>query len=129
MVCSWFWGGGRRRSRNDNAGGVGAILAVISIALLILAPLFAGVIQMAVSRKREYLADANGALLTRYPAGLAGALRKIAADTNPLRAANKATSSMYIYNPLKDIRGGKGLNSLFDTHPPIEERIRRLEAM
>lgn len=128
MARAWFWGGGRRRFSND-LGGIGAILGVVAVALLILSPLFAAVIQMAISRKREFLADANGALLTRYPPGLAGALRKIAADTNQLRAANKATSSMYIYNPLKDIRGGKGLNSLFDTHPPVEERIRRLEAM
>jgi heat shock protein HtpX len=86
-------------------------------------------IQMAISRKREYLADANGALLTRYPKGLAGALRKIAADTNRLSVANKATESLYIANPLKDYAGGRGLNALFNTHPPIADRIARLEAM
>ena len=96
---------------------------------MVLAPIFATVIQMAISRKREFLADANGALLTRYPEGLADALRKISADTNQLRAANKATESLYIYNPLKDIRDGQGLNALFNTHPPIDERIQRLEAM
>ncbi|MCX8008044.1 MAG: M48 family metalloprotease, partial [Coriobacteriia bacterium] len=91
------------------------------------APLFATLIQMAISRQREYLADANGAMLTRYPQGLASALRKIAADTHRLSVANKATEPLYIYNPLKDYGGG--LNALFNTHPPIEERIRRLEAM
>lgn len=126
MVRSFWWGGGRRR--NNNGGGEGgAIFLVIGIVLALLAPVFAAMIQMAISRRREYLADANGALLTRYPAGLASALRKIAADTNRLSVANKATESLYIYNPLKDYGGG--LNSLFNTHPPIEERIRRLEAM
>ncbi|MGB4592439.1 MAG: M48 family metallopeptidase [Coriobacteriia bacterium] len=126
MVRSFWWGGGRRR---DNSGGGegGAIFLVIGLALTLLAPVFAALIQMAISRRREYLADANGALLTRYPQGLASALRKIAADTNRLSVANKATESLYIYNPLKDYGGG--LNSLFNTHPPIEERIRRLEAM
>jgi len=103
------------------------VFMLLGIALAILAPLFAAVIQMAISRRREYLADASSALLTRYPAGLASALRKIAADTNKLGVANKATESLYIYNPLKDYRGG--MNSLFNTHPPIEERIKRLEAM
>lgn len=129
MVRSWLWGGGRRRNNESGGGNVGAILALVAVALLVLSPLFAAIIQMAISRKREFLADANGALLTRYPPGLANALRKISSDTSQLRAANKATESMYIYNPLKDIRGGRGLNSLFDTHPPVDERIRRLEAM
>lgn len=129
MFRAWFWGGGRKRGNDSNMGGLGAILAVVAVALLILSPFFAAIIQMAISRKREYLADANGALITRYPQGLADALKKIAADNNQLRSANKATESMYIYNPLKDIRGGKGLNSLFDTHPPVAERIQRLEAM
>jgi heat shock protein HtpX len=102
---------------------------VIAIALLVLSPFFAALIQMAISRKREFLADANGALLTRYPAGLASALRKISSDTNRLTVANKATEALYIYNPLKDYKGGRGLNSLFDTHPPIEARIKQLEEM
>jgi heat shock protein HtpX len=83
--------------------------------------------QMALSRRREFLADASGALLTRYPEGLASALQKIASDTEPLEAANKATAHLYIANPLKDIGGT--VNSLFDTHPPTEERIRRLREM
>ncbi len=125
MVRTLFWGG---RSK-DGLGGAKVILLVVALLLLILAPIFAALIQMAISRKREYLADANGALLTRYPDGLASALRKITADPNRLRVANKATESLYIYNPLKDYKGGRGLNSLFNTHPPVEERIKRLEAM
>ncbi len=125
MLRSMWWGGGRRR---DNEGGQAqAIFMIVGLVLAILAPIFAVLIQMAISRKREYLADANGALLTRYPPGLAGALRKIASDTNKLKVANKATESLYIYNPLKDYGGG--MNALFNTHPPIDERIRRLEAM
>jgi heat shock protein HtpX len=123
MLRAFFWGGGRRR------GGGNVIVIAIGLGLMVLAPIFATVIQMAISRNREYLADANGALLTRYPQGLADALRKISADNNKLRAANKATESLYIYNPLKDIREGKGLNALFNTHPPTVERIRRLEEM
>ncbi|GAV31569.1 protease HtpX homolog [Coriobacteriaceae bacterium EMTCatB1] len=126
MLRSLWWRGGRRRD-SEGAGQLQALFALIGIALAILAPLFATLIQMAISRQREYLADANGALLTRYPAGLASALRKIAADTNRLAVANKATEPLYIYNPLKDYGGG--LNALFNTHPPIEERIKRLEAM
>lgn len=131
MIRSWWWGGGRRRGGNSNEGGgqIQAILALIAVVLLVLSPFFAALIQMAISRKREYLADANAALLTRFPQGLAGALRKISSDPNKLQAANKATESLYIFNPLKDYRGGKGLNALFDTHPPIEDRIKRLEEM
>lgn len=127
MIRSFWWGSGRRRSGNEGGGQVQLLFMVVGLVLAIIAPLFAVLIQMAISRRREYLADANSALLTRYPAGLASALRKIAADTNKLAVANKATESLYIYNPLKDYRGG--VNSLFNTHPPIEERVKRLEAM
>ena len=120
---SMFWGRGRDRDR----GGGSAIIAVIAIALAVLTPIIATLIQLAVSRQREYLADASGALLTRYPPGLASALRKIAADTEPLEVANKATAALYIANPLKDAPAF--FDHLFDTHPPIEERIKRLEAM
>jgi heat shock protein HtpX len=95
--------------------------------LAVLTPIVATLIQLAVSRQREYLADASGALLTRYPKGLASALQKIAADPEPLQAANKATASLWIANPLHD--EPRFLDHLFDTHPPIAERIRRLEAM
>ena len=124
MWRSFFWTRGGRRERD---GGGNAIIAVIAIALALLTPIIATLIQLAVSRQREYLADASGALLTRYPSGLASALRKIAADPEPLEVANKATASLYIANPLKDAPAF--FDHLFDTHPPIEERIRRLEAM
>ena len=123
MWRSMFWGRGRDRDR----GGAGAIIAVVAIALAVLTPIVATLIQLAVSRQREYLADASGALLTRYPPGLASALRKIAADKEPLEVANKATAALYIANPLKDAPAF--FDHLFDTHPPIEERIKRLEAM
>ena len=123
MWRSMFWGRGRGRDR----GGGNAIIAVAAIVLAILTPIIATLIQLAVSRQREYLADASGALLTRYPPGLASALRKIAADREVLEVANKATASLYIANPLKD--APTFLDHLFDTHPPIEERIKRLEAM
>lgn len=127
MVRSMWFGGGRRRSRSSGDGDLGLIFLIVGIVAAILAPLVAALMQAALSRRREYLADASGALLTRYPEGLASALEKIAADPDPLEAANKATAALYIYNPLKDI-GGK-LNGLFDTHPPIQERIQRLRAM
>jgi heat shock protein HtpX len=125
MWRSFFWTQGGRRDRDR--GGGGAIIAVIAIALAVLTPIIATLIQLAVSRQREYLADASGALLTRYPPGLASALRKIAADPEPLEVANKATASLYFANPLKDAPAF--FDHLFDTHPPIEERIKRLEAM
>jgi heat shock protein HtpX len=124
MLRSFAWGGGARRGRDRGGGG---IILIVAIVLAILTPIVATLIQLAVSRQREYLADASGALLTRYPPGLANALRKIAADTEALEVANKATASLYIANPLKD--APRALDGLFDTHPPIAERIRRLEAM
>ena len=123
MLRSFAWGGGRR---GRDRGGSGIIL-IVAIGLAILTPIVATLIQLAVSRQREYLADASGALLTRFPAGLASALRKIAADKEALEVANKATASLYFANPLKD--APRALDGLFDTHPPIAERIRRLEAM
>jgi heat shock protein HtpX len=123
MLRSFAWGGGRR-GRERGGGG---IILIVALALAILMPIIATLIQLAVSRQREYLADASGALLTRYPPGLASALRKIAADREALEVANKATASMYIANPLKD--APRAMDGLFDTHPPIAERIRRLEAM
>ena len=124
MLRSFAWGGGGRRGRDRGGGGV---ILIIAIVLAILTPIIATLIQLAVSRQREYLADASGALLTRYPPGLASALRKIAADKEALEVANKATASLYFANPLKD--APRAMDGLFDTHPPIAERIRRLEAM
>lgn len=110
------------RKRDSQVGG--AIL-LIGILLLILSPIIATLIKLAVSRNREYLADSSAALMTRYPKGLADALKKLAADKEVLEAANGATAHMYIANPLK----GRSISSLFNTHPPIEDRIRRLEEM
>ena len=124
MLRSFAWGGGGRRGRDRGGGG---IILIIAIALAILTPIIATLIQLAVSRQREYLADASGALLTRFPPGLASALRKIGADKEALEVANKATASLYFANPLKD--APRAMDGLFDTHPPIAERIRRLEAM
>lgn len=131
MLRSFMWGGGgRRRGRNrGGSGGAEGVLILIGLALAVLSPFIATIIQLAVSRKREFLADASAALLTRYPAGLASALRKISADAEPLEAANKATAHLYIVNPLKNLKGGGGMNKLFSTHPPIEERIAALEKM
>lgn len=127
ILRTLFWGGRSRGRDRDRGGGAFAILVVVGIVLAILTPIIAQLIQLAVSRQREYLADASGALLTRYPPGLAGALRKIAADPEPLEVANKATAALWIWNPLKDRPAF--LDGLFETHPPIAERIRRLEAM
>ncbi len=126
ILRSFLWGGGRRR-RDEEGGQAAAILLIVGVLLAVLAPLVAQLVRLAISRKREFLADASGAMLTRYPAGLADALRKLDADTEPLEAANKATAHMYIVNPLKE-HGGV-INKLFSTHPPIEERIKALEAM
>lgn len=125
----FFWGGGRRRSsdRGKNSGNAGAVFLVIGLALAILSPIISQLIRLAISRKREFLADASGAMLTRYPPGLASALRKLDADREPLEAANKATAHLYIVNPLKDHKGR--MNKLFSTHPPIEDRVAILEKM
>jgi heat shock protein HtpX len=120
--------GGRRRSNNNNGGN---LFFLIGIALAILSPIIATLIKLAVSRRREFLADASGAILTRYPEGLASALEKIAGDREPLEVANNATAHLYIANPFKSTNGSSSgwLAGLFNTHPPIEERIKRLREM
>ncbi|MFC2166191.1 zinc metalloprotease HtpX [Acidobacteriota bacterium] len=127
IMRSFFWGGGRRRSSDRQGGNAGNILIIVGLVLAVLSPIIAQLLKLAVSRKREFLADANGALLTRYPPGLASALKKLSADKEPLEAANKATAHLYIVNPLKDIKGQ--MNTLFSTHPPIQKRIDALESM
>lgn len=117
---NWMWFGG-----DDNREGGNAVFVIIGIILSILAPLAAMLIQLAISRKREFLADADGALLTRYPEGLAEALEKISADPTPMRRANRATAHLFIANPFK----GKKVSNLFQTHPPIAERVKRLRGM
>ena len=119
--------GGRRRSGREGRGN--AIILLIGIALAILSPIIAKIMHLAISREREYLADASGAMITRFPEGLARALEKISKDTEPLEVANKATAHLYIANPLRNEKGMKWLNGLFSTHPPIEERIARLRGM
>jgi heat shock protein HtpX len=128
MLRLTLFGAGRRGSNRDRNGGA-AVLIIYAIALVavILTPIAAQLIRFAISRQREYLADASGALLTRYPEGLARALEKISADPDPLEVANKATAHLYINDPLRE--HSSFLNSLFSTHPPIEERVRRLRAM
>jgi heat shock protein HtpX len=116
---------GRRRDDDNSSGQLGLVLLVVALLLAVLAPIFAQLIQLAISRKREFLADATGALYTRYPGALASALQKISGDTEPLEAANRATAHMYISNPLK-----KGaVSKLFATHPPTEDRIKALLGM
>ncbi len=128
MLRLTFFGAGRRSSNRGRSGGA-AVAIVLAIALLgaILTPIAAQLIRFAVSRQREYLADASAALLTRSPDGLARALEKIAADPDPLEVANKATAHLYINNPLAEHKSF--LNNMFSTHPPIEERVRLLRAM
>jgi heat shock protein HtpX len=121
---SLFFGGLGRRN-NRESGQMGSILALVGIVLAVLAPIAAMLIQLAISRKREFLADASGALLTRYPEGLARALEKIGADKNPMNIASTSTAHLFISNPLK----GKGFLGLFSTHPPLEERIKALRQM
>jgi heat shock protein HtpX len=123
-----FYGAGRRSSNRGRSGGAGvAIVYAIALAAVILTPIAAQLIRFAVSRQREFLADASGALLCRNPDALARALEKISADPDPLEVANKATAHLYINNPLREHKSF--LNSLFATHPPIEERVRLLRAM
>jgi heat shock protein HtpX len=126
ILRTLFWGRGRRRSDSKGRGGA-EIFIVVGLVLAVLSPMIAQLLRLAISRKREFLADANGAFLTRYPPGLASALKKLAADREPLEAANKATAHLYIVNPLKDFKGK--VNKLFSTHPPVEERIAALEKM
>jgi heat shock protein HtpX len=121
FLRSMFWGG---RSSDDNNRS-GNILALVGIAMAILAPLGAILMQLAVSRRREFLADASGALLTRYPEGLAKALEKIGRDNSPMSSARDSTAHLWISNPFKG-KKLSGLHKLFMTHPPIGERIQAL---
>lgn len=114
-----------RRNNNREGGNIGAVLMIVGVVLAILSPLIAELIKLAISRRREYLADASGALLTRYPEGLAKALEKIAAENQPMAHATTATAHLFIANPFN----GKSISNLFSTHPPIEERIKRLRGM
>lgn len=133
LLADWFlrasyFGTGRRRS--ERGGQAQALLVIAGLVLALLSPLIANLIKLAVSRRREFLADASGVKLTKFPQGLALALEKIAQDKEPLEAANKATAHLYIENPLRNHHDAIGwFASLFRTHPPIEERIAALRAM
>jgi heat shock protein HtpX len=130
LLAGWmrwglFWGGGRGRDRGGNP-----VIMIVAILAIILAPLGAQLIRFAVSRRREYLADADGALMSRYPPGLASALRKIAASPNTMRVANNATAHLWFSQPSRAVgEGHSRVERLFSTHPPIEDRIRILEEM
>lgn len=126
-----FWGGLKKRDSREE-GQLGMVLMMIGLILIILSPIIAQLIRFAISRKREFLADASGALLTRYPEGLARALEKISSDPNFMRYASNATAHLYIANPF--LKKGKGIKTpwlvkIFSTHPPIEERIKILRQM
>jgi heat shock protein HtpX len=133
FMLRWFWwGGGRIGGRGrDRGGGQGlALLAVAGLVLAVLAPLFAAFIRAAMSRRREYLADVEGSLLTRYPPGLASALRKIADNPIPMRVANNATAHLWMNQPSRTPgEANHWFENLFSTHPPIRDRIRILEEM
>lgn len=129
LLSDWFmrslWYGGR--SDRDSKGNT--LMLVVAIIAAILAPIVATLIQLAVSRRRELLADASGVLLTRYPEGLINALLKISADKEPLEAANRGTAHLYIVNPLKGQEAKAWLTGLFNTHPPIDARVKALREM
>ena len=130
LLRSFFFGGGRRRSNDRSGGGggiFGLIMLIIGLVLILLSPLIGTLIRMAISRNREFLADSNGALVSRYPAGLANALRKLN-NFSQVESASSATSHMFIADPLTK-KNKPVFSGLFSTHPPIEERIKRLDEM
>lgn len=127
FLRGFFRGSGRRSSRKEGGGGGHFIFLFIAILFAILAPLIGKLIQLAVSRQREFLADSSAAELTRYPEGLASALLKISRDEEVLEGANRATQHMYIVNPIKPFEDRA--KALFSTHPPIEERVARLRSI
>jgi len=131
LLADWFMRASfrGRRSREDK-GGIGAIIMVLAVVLALLSPIIARLIQFAISRRREFLADAGSAMITRQPSGLVSALKKLSVDREPLEVANKATAHLYITNPLKNLHSGIGwFAGLFATHPLVGERIKALEKM
>jgi len=123
-----WWGGGGRVSRDDDGGGAKVIMMIVALVLMLLAPIFAQLIYFALSRKREYLADASGAMFTRYPEGLASALEKLGGKAIPQADQSKVTAPMYIVRPLhKGER--RNITSAFSTHPPLEKRVKILRTM
>ena len=129
MIRISFLGGGKRRDSRDS-GQIEMILGLVGFVLVLLSPLIANLIKLAISRKREFLADASGVAITKNPMGLISALNKISQDQEPLEAANKATAHLYISDPLKNQKGGVGwFANMFNTHPPVEERIQALQSI
>jgi heat shock protein HtpX len=136
MLRAMWWGGGGRDS--DRGGGLGAPIAIIGLILLVLSPLFAQMLQFAISRRREFLADVDGVNLTRYPEGLIRALEKLRDDQTVVRTASRATAHLWIESPIqrdahaetkKTKKSGAFLNKMFNTHPPLEERIEVLRSL
>jgi heat shock protein HtpX len=123
---TFFFGGGRRNNNNGGGGGFAIILLLVGVVMAAVSYVFGALVQMAVSRQREYLADASSVELTRNPHGLESALAKLASDNEPLHSVNGATQHLYIVNPLKKLGGG---SALFSTHPPIVDRINRLRQL
>jgi heat shock protein HtpX len=132
LLADWFlrassWGGRRSRDNRDSSQ-LQVVFFVVGLVMAVLSPIIAQLIQLAISRRREFFADAGSAALTKYPAGLVSALKKLEKDKEPLEAANKATAHLYIVNPLRNVQGARSwLAGLFDTHPPVAERIAALE--
>jgi heat shock protein HtpX len=122
-----FWGG--LKNNNDRDQRMDLLLKLFAVVLIVLAPLVATLIRLAISRKREFLADIDGALLTRYPEGLARALEKISEDPNPLRVANSSTAHLYIASPFRGKEAKSWFTNLFQTHPPVEDRVKALMGM
>lgn len=130
LIADWMLRGARFRGRDrDRGGNIGGLLVLIGIILAILSPIIAQLMKLALSRRREFLADASAVMLTRFPEGLARALEKISKDKEPLEAANKATAHLYIVNPFKGQKLTAQFANLFNTHPPVGERIRSLKEM
>lgn len=129
IMRSMWWGGFRKRDDNDRDNGGNPLFLVFMIFVFLITPIVATLIQLAISRKREFLADADGALLTRHPEGLARALEKISQDPHPLASATTSTAHLFISNPFKKTKKSNWLLGLFSTHPPTEERIRILRSM
>lgn len=129
FLRSMFWGGGGRDRDDDRKGG-NQLFLILGIVFAILSPIIAQLIQLAISRRREFLADASSAKLTRQPGGLISALQKLSQDREPLEVANKATAHLYITNPFKGVHGQLDqFAKLFNTHPPIQDRIKALSGM
>jgi len=126
FLRSMFWGGGRR---SNSRGGSGNVMLLVGIALSILAPIAAALLRLAISRRRELLADSSGALLTRYPDGLASALEKISSDPTPMKVANNTTAHLWLDDPFKGKQKTSWYHKLFMTHPPIEVRVQALRGL